>query len=238
VGIRVHKVLGYGLTDVKTRKWKIADGRINSKSPLFDYDTEATFDNYIDWLKEKYSTDESRTASFNMDMWYVREREEEGFDWYKKTGAFTFCDLIHRGENTMKNVLLIRPLAASDWSRYDDPIDWIEETYDREDGQSNWYKTLSDGIFPYSGTYMNAHTGEGVKDGMELHRCFTWEGWDKLYNVDALVKACGFADVDDARQNLVPKVPASIRDLCEWGKLFTRDDVWRQLRPMLYTYWS
>jgi hypothetical protein len=37
---------------------------------------------------------------------------------------------------------------------------------------------------------------------------------------------------------VVPKVPEEIRDLAEFGQLFTHAGVWRQLRPVLYTYWS
>lgn len=36
MGIRVHKVIGYGLTDVKVEDGELADERINPKSPLLD----------------------------------------------------------------------------------------------------------------------------------------------------------------------------------------------------------
>lgn len=241
MGIRVHKVLGYGLTDVKTRKYKIADGRINRESVLLDYDSKAKLDDYIAWLQVKYATDTEKMSHFNMDMWLFKERQDEDWNgWHDKTGAFDPRSLIHHGiEYMLKNVLLVRPLSCKDWQRHDDPIDWIEETMryrDEKDGLVNWYKVLTDGIFPYSGSYMNARTGDRVKNGVELHRFLSWKDWPG--SIDETAKACGFVDEEDARANLVPMVPNEIRDLCEWGKLFTDDTVWRQLRPMIYTYWS
>lgn len=242
MGIRVTKVLGYGLTDVKTRKWDIADGRINRKSLLFDYDSEATFDDYLEWLKAEYPTDDRKMDNFSMDMWLFKEREKEDFDWRDKTGAWYPQDLVHHGiEYMMKNVLLIRPLSCKDWMRHDNPIDYIEETEkfrDNPDGSANHVMMVPGGIFPYNGSFMNARTGERVKDGITLYRILTWKGWDTLYNLDSAAKDMGFNDGDDVRQNLVPVVPNEVRDLARWGKLFTNDDVWKQLRPMLYTYWS
>lgn len=241
MGIRVHKVLGYGLSDVKTRKWKIADGRINAASPLLNWDSDAKLDDYLDWLKVEHKTDEDKMIHFNMDMMFFRDREEEGFDWRKRTGVSQPAELVHHGTEYMeKNVLLIRPLSCKDWQRYDDPIDYVEEThkYADEDGVINWYRLIPGGIFPYNGTFMNARTGERVSDGITLWRILTWDGWDKMYDLEKAAVKCGFDSAEDVRENLVPVVPEDIRDLVRWGKLFTDEDVWKQLRPMIYTYWS
>ncbi|MFE0472420.1 hypothetical protein ACFW2V_12470 [Streptomyces sp. NPDC058947] len=40
----------------------------------------------------------------------------------------------------------------------------------------------------------------------------------------------------EAERFIVPLVPDAIRRVCEWGCLFTSSDVWRQLRPLVYTY--
>lgn len=240
MGIRVHKVLGYGLTDVKTRKWKIADGRINSKSPLLNWDAKETLDDYLNWLKADY--DPNDFSRLSMDMMYFRDREEEGFDWYKRTGVHVPADLVHHGIEYMeKNVLLIRPLSCKDWQRHDDPIDWLEESFkyqDEDSGVTNWYREIPAGIFPWSGSFMNAKTGERVKDDMTLWRTMTWKNWNRLYDIEKVAVAAGFDNAEDARKNLAPVVPDDIKDLVRWGKLFTNDDVWKQLRPMIYVYWS
>jgi len=241
MGIRVTKVLGYGLTDVKIRKYNIADGRINTKSPLLDYSSKKTLDDYIDWLNTKQQQDQEKFY-FNMDGYLFKEREEEGFKWNDRTGAFSPQDLCHHGiEYMMKNVLLIRPLSCKDWNRHDDIMDYIEETSFKDVGDTdysaNWVKEIPGGIFPYSGSFMDARTGERVKDGITLYRYLTWPSYSS-YLRDEACQEYGFNDIADAYKNLVPIVPDEVRDLCEWGKLFIDDDVWKQLRPLLYCYWS
>lgn len=243
MGIRVTKVMGYGLTDVKTRKYNIADGRINAKSPLLDWDADETLDDYMDWLKASHDPNDT-SLRFNIDVWYLKDREEEGFSWREKTGATTPRDLVHHGIEYMeKNVLLVRPLFCKDWERYDDPIDYVEETHKYpDDGVVNWYREIPGGIFPYNGIFMNAKTGESVKNGIELWRYLTWPTFKTILTEDRLEAVSremyGFNSAEDARENLVPTVPECVKDLVEWGKLFKDPNAWKQLRPLIYTYWS
>lgn len=238
MGIRVHKVLGYGLTDVKVRKYQIADGRINRKSPLLDWNSKATFDDYLDWLEQQPKD----PMHFNMDTWFLHERKEPNFNLRELTGETSPRGLVHWGSEYMeKNVLLVRPLTCKDWNRHDDPIDYIEEAHKYQNtpsGVVNWYREIPEGIFPYSSSWMNARTGDRVRDGITLWRIMHWDGWDKFYDLDKAAVDAGFIDAEDVKQNFVPVVPNEIRDLCEWGELFTNDDVWKQLRPLIYTYWS
>lgn len=48
-------MLGYGLTDVKTRDGRIADGRINRKSILLwnSGDRDAAPEGYMEWIKQR-----------------------------------------------------------------------------------------------------------------------------------------------------------------------------------------
>lgn len=241
MGIRVTKVLGYGLTDVKTRKWKIADGRINTKSPLLNWDSPVKLDDYIDWLEAKY--DENKIeGGFNIDRWYVKESREEGFKWHDKTGVATPNELVHHGTEYMeKNILLVRPLFCNDWERYDNIIDYIEENHkyrDTDTGAVNWYREIPEGIYPWSGSFMHAKTGEPIKNGIDLWRYLTWPSFKNLVILDDIAESYGFVDEADIRENFVATVPEAVKDLCEWGKLFKDPDAWKQLRPMIYTYWS
>jgi hypothetical protein len=56
--------------------------------------------------------------------------------------------------------------------------------------------------------------------------------------LDSLAQAAGFDSHADATSNVVPVVPEEIRDLAAFAGLFTDDTIWRQLRPLLYAYWS
>jgi hypothetical protein len=54
MSIRIHKFLGYGLTDIESDNCKITDPRINPNSPLLDVSStfadEDQLDDYANWL--------------------------------------------------------------------------------------------------------------------------------------------------------------------------------------------
>ena len=56
--------------------------------------------------------------------------------------------------------------------------------------------------------------------------------------MDELAQTIGFKDHAEALENIVPTIPEPIVDLCTFGKLFTDESVFWQLKPILYTYWS
>lgn len=238
MGIRVHKVLGYGLTDVECENYRISDARFNPASKFLDDERwEMKPDEYLDWLKAR--TEEREKASdfdaFNIDVYLLKEGTE------KRDRLYMSDVFIHQREYGLPSVVLLKPLSFEDWRRYDDAIDYVEETYLRpdEERQINWVKELPHGIYPYSGIYMDRRTGERLKDPLETlwrRRYFSPNVTDETREDIAMAMGC--ATFEEADKTFGPLVPVEIRDLVEWGELFTDDTVWRQLRPMLYTYWS
>lgn len=232
MGIRIHKVIGYGLTDVKTRGYKIADGRINRKSMLLS-DEESRFDalDYFEWVKKKNEIrkDNEDYVSLNLDgMWLSpAEAQQE----YSKVRNYHLC---HWGsEYMMKNVLCLIPLSEhKNWFRFDDIMDYIES-----DGE-NQVKILKNGIYPYEGL-MDARNGQLLKSSeLNMWRFMHRNKGDYTLELDIISQQLGFADYAEANANIVPNVPAPIRDLVEYSRLFTNPDTIYQLRPMIYEYWS
>lgn len=226
MGIRIHKVLGYGLTDVATEDGAVVDPRINTQSPLLDWERKPTEDyrDFVDRLAAGGDEDaQLEAALFTM-------AEPEG------GGAGNLCTW--NGEYGLPNVLVVRPVGFPGWSRTDDVIDYEEETL-LHPGCEPRIGSLK-GIYPFNGLYMNARTGARC----EATLARTWHRFDRIDSaasagiVGRLAERLGFHDAEDARRNLVPVVPGEVRRACEWGNLFTRPDVWRQLRPMLYVYWA
>lgn len=243
MGIRVHKVMGWGLTDVKTRKGHLADSRINSKSMAFDpYDEKFKAMDYLAWLKAKY--DNALTGP-TMDMWLIPDDEGNPGGWsnqaeldsIKKVLAY---DLFHWGsEHLLSNVLCITPLVMhNQWHRFDDPMDWVEETHFRDSDQLNRVDIIPGGIFPWQGLYMDARNGNPIK-GVEadLWRIAHWSNPPEFEACHAVAKALEFDSVEQAEEMIVPQVPQEIRELCEYTKIFKQADVWLQLKPMIYTFW-
>lgn len=229
MGIRVHKKIGYGLADVATTNLesRISDERINLNSPAIRQE-HMPIEPYEDWLRAQQLNGDP-DFSYALDLAILGD-SKKSFD---LESAVT-----HNGEFGLSNVLLIIPPSFQDsWTRYDDPMDYIEETHLREDPQANWVKQLKSGIYPFVG-YMDKRTGKDLDD-----RIFHWVRAThtpqfKEVNLDTLAKAAGFKDHNDAVENVAPIVPPDVKNVAQFLELFTADDVWLQLRPLIYVYWS
>lgn len=234
MGIRVHKQMGYGLSDLAhdEKGYKITDPRINAESKLFDlYDT--TVEEYVEWLKSQGREEAS------LDAFALESIERSGI---KLHMSDTFA---WQGEFGLPNVLVLTPLTMKDWRRYDDGIDYAVETYlwERdEDQQTNRVDHFGHGLYPWNGLHMDARTGVRIDSNLAMAWVRThWpnnkpDETKKLQ--DGLALAMGFEDRHEAERCVVPWVPEEIQDLARFGELFTDENVWTQLRPMLYTYWS
>jgi hypothetical protein len=233
---RIHKVMGYGLTDVAHEGHRITDSRINTESFLLDRSLEEVELSFDQWLAERYPG--------NLDAAVERQalKSNESSEAHK---AVTW-----EGEFGLPNVLVVRPASEPRWHRYDDPIDYQEEAIR---GKFTDYRVESTigGIHPYEGLWMDAWTGEQIT-GKQADVVRVWRRLvneplkdgvteaDRAAVLDKVAQGLGFglADHAEAEQLIVPLVPDVIRWVCEWGELFTSPDVWRQLRPVLYTYHS
>lgn len=223
MGIRINKVLGYGLNDLKKN-----DPRIN---PL------GWFGNETSWLEQE-------------ELW-TKERfliyYKNHIEWPLYLGEIEKCfklhnTVIHNEEYGMSNVLCISPPWFKDWSRYDDIIDYLEAGC----SPRNKCKVLTYGIWPYVGRFTDLRTHTDADD-------FAREFWFNLNSAQKVKKKqreahlllaekyaelMGFSDVEVAKRMLVPRVPDEIELLCRWLCLFNNDNTIFELKPMIYTYWS
>jgi hypothetical protein len=235
MGIRVHKLLGYGLTDVKTDETtghRITDARINSNSSALNWEAPSISE-YREWLEARSKTGDIET-DVELSMLLRPEPNERGLD---LEDAVT-----HNGEFGLPNVLVISPPTFRSWSRFDDMIDWIEESYLRNptEPQTNRVEALRHGIYPFIG-YMDSRTGEKVDDVIFNWIRATNPEARRPFNgpeLDILAQAAGFEDNGDAWANVAPIVPNDVKNIAQFLMLFTDDSVLLQLRPVLYTYWS
>lgn len=233
MGVRIRKVMGYGLDDVQhdEKGYNITDPRINLDSKLFN-SWDLKVEDYIEWLDARKETD-PETAFPNLDRVLVRDMPEKEFRMWD-----TF---VWQGEWGIPRVLVLTPLTMNDWRRHDDAIDYVEETYLREydEQQVNRVHVLPHGIYPWNGSYMDRRTGERIKEPQATlwrRRYFTPNITDE--NRESIAKALGFVDFAEADATYGPIVPEEVRDLAEYGELFTDPDQWKQLKPLLYIYWS
>jgi len=231
MGIRIRRKLGYGLTDVQYDKeaWKFSDPRINASSFLLDYETDKPdMADYREWL-------ETNAEDTFVEGWYFSDLDEEKCRRCRPEDRLDEL-VTHDPEFGEPGVLLIRPLGYRDWQRYDDSIDYYDANMGV--GAEPCVKLIDGGLYPFMGGYVDVRSGEKLGDKI------MW--WVRAKNggnvdptkLDILAQTCGFRDHAEALEFVHPEVPAPIANLCRFGQLFTSDEVIRQLRPMLYTYWS
>lgn len=223
-------MMGYGLTDLAEN-----DPRINPGSLVHSGDLRGrrVLQGYYAWLEERGHGDPVRGID-RSDAPAERRR------------AFDVQDCIQLGNEDygMRSVLCIRPLAWTDWYRYDDPIDWHEQTYS-EGGQRDDVQVFRHGIYPHV-SYMDDRDGERIKGGdvhawhRLRHRLEDGGGADGYGDclLEDMAREMGFASHEDALAHCHPHVPDEVRWLAEFAELFTDQSTALQLRPMVYTWWA
>jgi len=231
MGIRVHKYIGYGLADLDATGEEVRDGRVNAdyllRGMYDDTRSAAAYEVAVDAYNAGMEDPRARVHTFALDKTTPNWEPMDSICW--------------RAEYGDPRVLLLAPPGYSDWRRYDDTIDWIEETYFADPPQGNRVKILPHGIYPFSGLYMDSRTGERLTDVMDWvrFRSSVREGGDVPTDLlDETAQAAGYADDAEAGEYVVPWVPTEITFLAKFLGVFTDDAVALQLRPMLYTWWG
>jgi hypothetical protein len=245
MGIRINIVMGWGLDDVEhDGAHSLIDPRINADSPLINHDSKVTTEDYRAFLAKRGSSIER--SYLDPDTWGKAE----------KTALPSPDDcVIWESEYGEPNVLCIIPVwMYSDWRRRDNSIDYELATHVWNTNPINKVWTLDYGLFPYSASYMDKRVGERIKSDI-----MTWirlmgggkngkwrvkkpirKVWDEggKQTMDECAALGGFADHADAVENCRPYVPDEIKNLCEFGNLFTVPGIVNELRPMIYQYWA
>jgi len=257
VGIRIHKVVGYGLTDVKMSKFEIKDSRFNPDGIcMTDWelkDINYTKKGYVKWLEEKKNSLEEEIKDIIIDENTDKKGRDKyyqiKFDMYDYTAELDYVKkqkhfelynyFYHQSEFGLPKVLCIRPVREEDWYRHDDIIDWLEH----KGIAANKVKIIPQGIYPYDSCYHNIETGESVKsDFVMLFNTYKNKKTSHtpehinmvLTNIS---KNAGFESIADFQSKVKVKVPIGIQMLCEYCRVFNDPSTIKTLKPMIYTYW-
>lgn len=229
MGIRINKVLGYGLTDVQAEDGYISDPRINSNSPLLRGELDVA--SYIQWLWENFPDD----FDANLEIKLIR-------DSYIESRPLLTYDREGNSNGYFDGVISLRPFGHDNWHRYGDIIDTEEDYALYGDSMDSRATLLKYGIFPYSSDWMDSRTGEKLdRTAARVIKILIdrENGQTERRNAaDRLARSLNFDDADHALKYIAPMVPLGIRRLAQWTELFTDSAAWTQLRPMLYVYWS
>jgi hypothetical protein len=220
MGIRIHKKIGYGLVDVKTKKYNIVDTRFNMKDGYFSKDV---------YDQEEYNFDEFRK---HIDNILKKDNSISMLLGQLPKKNLNFYDVItHNAEYGLSKVVLFQPFYK-DWSRYDNIIDYMEVTE-----SIPTVKPLNRCIYPFE-SYINLNTGlpyiEINNNKLYCHDILR----DAKFYGSSFIKEIGFSNIKELKNNIVPIVPEIIKEYCKWLKVFNDDSTILTLKPLVYTYWS
>jgi hypothetical protein len=260
MALRIHKALGWGIDDVlvdsnDNDNYKVTDPRLNPSSVLFSYENYDQFTDaaYLTHIEEVAGEATIESVTNDDEGLFVSKFMVEEMVKSNKLPInkhMVLDGMIHQLLGNHKSFVLIIPPGNSDtWSHNDSPVDYYESVADTaaDDYFTPKVKALSVTPYPYSGI-MNAKTGEKI-DGPVAHTFsqitnsyLTARNDDERKGLPELALSIankmGFDSTDDATKNIVPYVPGDVRDLAAWTNLFADDNAWKDLRPMVVTYWA
>lgn len=265
MGIRVTKVVGYGLTGLSidpVNPMSTNDPRINMESPALTYvhEDKDSDGSYMKHLKTK--TDHMDSPEFydseEFSLVFSLRSLELELEGKNPDESFSLMhNIVYEGEYADPGTLVIVPPGMySSWVRSGDSIDIIESYLDHGDKTEPIVRQLPSSPFPFSGR-MDARTGEKTSEqvdskirsiqrleyALENSKVLTDEIRESLEKGIRLIgadvsKDMGCDSYEEFKQVVVPLVPIEVRDFVEWAGLFKHPDAWKDLRPMLYTYWA
>lgn len=234
MSLRIRKVLGYALTDVVP-----SDARINWDSPLLDPEMALTSADFVRHLETAGPFEDADLEEVDM------VRAGIGYQLPYRLGA---C-IVHSFDYGLPNVMaFVPPSYSSTWIQDDNLFDYVEAHLG--DGPDT-APALHDvpGIDPFDGRWMDKATGlelnhnyvRGYRRALALNTDI--EQHDiaaRRISVAGRPRPEGplFPDAAIAAERLTRLVPGEVRELTLFGRLFTTPDIWKSLRPVLYTYWS
>jgi len=247
MGIRIHKVIGYGLDDFKGFD---KDDRIN---PDFNYD---------EYANQSDNADHMQKFKAHFEKEYLRRKEvrnglDYSFEWSYYFDSKTLgqkptynnhidsvdgSDFFHyHGEYEDSNVLLFSCPLFSDWYRYDDIIDYCERTTTNS-GSSDEVVEIEGGIYPYSGSYRKIDDGS-VSKGIEVLQHKNYLKESKPSHDELLAKMNEFClavigmTYIEFKKTTNTVIPNIIFEYARFCGMFKDDSEIRRLKPLLYTYW-
>ncbi len=245
MGIRVHKALCYALEDVKVKDYRIVDDRFSDW--FLDEETDAyyecakeKFEPFIKWILDESNKDlfvkilEEANGPSKGDAAYIfvlrHAFRENSIEKLRKEMRYNF---ISETEFGIPSLFGIVPFEGGNFYRYDDQIDYYEETYKdrKEDCQINTVKWLDirnkcSGVYPFQGLIKipNSPDIEGLATRLFPSDMIFYKNED---------------EIDKISKSYRPMIHTSV---ILWTYYLGIFKDWKttvnQLRPCLYTWWS
>lgn len=193
---------------------------------------------YPSYLKDKIkeTLDEDEKESAILELGLIQAREQ-----FKDMSSVRFSDVVHiismEYSETGTFIVIVPFSEVYNFHRHDDPIDYhdFDDSLNIDDGP--FVQHLNNGIFPYNDGYVDKRTQKSVSNNTIKVLDFMSEHYQGEASND-LYRKYGFNSLEEYKENVVPVVPFSVRNIVDWLKVFNKNpEMVNELRPMLLTYW-
>lgn len=249
MGIRIKKVLGYGLETTEKELSAIVNTDVFRKRLSF------TTSDYNTFLEGKYSKPNDETSVEEEMAYYLSDLCLGSWEEHKYT-AYDLITVVTRpaegktetgSDDDIVSLLITPPLTYEKWNHHDDPIDYYEESLKYRNSEFQLETTMQfmdHSLFPFEGSYLNHATGETVKSEMvNLTRRYIHVTKDESTPEEdkalrLLLAGLKVSSVEEFQTLIHPAPPVSVLDIAEWTGLFHDSTVAQKLRPALLKYWD
>lgn len=222
MGVRINKVLGYGITDSHKPRWTLQN---LLQKPIRD---EHTFDGDLagwkTWLEEKDLGGDKTLELARIET--LHSIHDALANNQELADQFAYNPM-----EKIPKVLILIPIGTTEFSRLNDTIDYLEWN-NKKCSYRDEITRLTRPIPPFD-EYMDKRTGKILDSRfMNRHRMGASTYNEELYHAN------GFSSYFVATLNIVPNIPYCIRWMVEYMNLFNEPETILNLRPMIYTYWA
>jgi hypothetical protein len=263
MGIRVHKYIGYGVRDLKCRRSRYSsatmlDTRVDWKK-LYGNGEKAwgtqkeKFEKWcrrnMRWLRELYQREYParrvlKPKDIKLELFLMFDGME---DRWRLNECYT-----HQDEFGDPKVMLFQPPQCKDWRRYDDTIDYVEES-EKYKQHGRVLPLSGAGIWPYCHSWIRFRDPpEGMfdeKSRLPFNAASDDKGPVMLSPGDysMLVGKWDPKQPPQAKEDMLkhykedwrPALPFGVVAVVAWLNCFTDIEAFLDdLRPMLYVYWG
>lgn len=238
MGIRIHKAIGYGLTDVIADQdsWSLKnDPRFNLNGYPFGDEEKFDLAGFCNYIEERIeSMDEDDFGRFDLTL--LKRQIESGE--CKEPYYSVIYDMEFGNSEVM---LFMPPSSVKLWSRYDDMIDYYDPVNHSEDGGIIESVIMIDRpLYPWE-SYINIKTMPPVRlTGLQYQAYNTIRnlGLTQMKSPEVMLKSVGVESKEELDTYIIPIIPAELVELIKYLKIFTDDKYIYQLRPLIYGYWG
>jgi hypothetical protein len=245
MGIRIHKILGYALTDVQadTDKWEITDPRFNKDGYLFDpEEVKFSVDGFKAYLTRKIlasKEDDENDERFDLKL-ILRGLEKNPDDMFSRPIRGLYDCINYDMEfGDPKVLVVVPPSCTKEWSRYDDAIDYYDPVNQSADGGIEPSVIhLDRPLWPWDTLISTKTMPPKPLNHFQSQAYYLWKNGHIVTDEDLYAEKIGFETIEEMKRYVMPIIPLEVVELLKYLKIFNDEKTIYELRPVIYGYWG